>query len=144
VGLSAFQEQSTLCSAHVTGIGYRPALRYPTSYSIPLPVKRIQAQQSQVISYDDEDYEWKVIAEYATNRQQAMDAHEIVDDIYRYAENFMHESGTVMQPDYVGKPENLYHLCLIGETKTPSGRVSDVLLLRMRHWYTHYRDKAVP
>ena len=24
------QEQSTLCAAHVTAIGYRPALRYPT------------------------------------------------------------------------------------------------------------------
>jgi hypothetical protein len=41
-----------------------------------------------------------------------------VDDIYRHAENFMHASGTVMQPDYVGKPEDLYLWCLIGETKT--------------------------
>jgi hypothetical protein len=47
-----------------------------------------------------------------------MDAHEIVDDIYRHAENFMHESGTVMQPDYVGKPEDLYLWCLIRESKT--------------------------
>ncbi len=47
-----------------------------------------------------------------------MDAHEIVDDIYIHAENFMHESGTVMQPDYVGKLEDLYLWCLIGETKT--------------------------
>ncbi len=30
---------------------------------------------------------------------------------------FMHESGTVMQPDYVGKPEDLYVWCLIGESK---------------------------
>jgi hypothetical protein len=112
------QEQSALCSAHVTGIAYCPALRYPTSNSIPSPVKRIQAPQSQVISDDDEDYEWKVIAEYATNHQQALDAHEIVDDIYRHAENFMHESGTVMQPDYVGKQEDLYLWCLIGESKT--------------------------
>jgi hypothetical protein len=84
------QEQSTLCYAHVTGIGYRPALRYPTSNSIPSPVKRIQAPQSQVISDDNEDCEWKVIADYATNHEQATDAHEIVDDIYRHAENFMH------------------------------------------------------
>jgi hypothetical protein len=47
-----------------------------------------------------------------------MDAHEIVDDIYRHAEIFMHESGTVMQPDYVGKQEDLYLWCLIGESKT--------------------------
>ncbi len=60
------QEQSTLCSAHVTAIGYRPALRYPTSNSIPSSVKRIQASQLQVISDDDEDYEWEKIAEYAT------------------------------------------------------------------------------
>ncbi len=30
----------------------------------------------------------------------------------------MHESSTVMQPDYVGKPEGLYLWCLIGESKT--------------------------
>jgi hypothetical protein len=83
------QKQSALCASHLTGIAYRPALRYPTSNSIPSPVKRIQAPQSQVISDDDDDYEWKVIAEYATNHQQAMDAHEIVDDIYRLAEKFM-------------------------------------------------------
>ncbi len=84
------QEQSALCSAHVTGITYRPALRCPTSNSIPSPVKRIQGPQSQVISDDDDDDEWnlKVIAEYATNLQQAMNAHEIVDDIYRHSEIF--------------------------------------------------------
>jgi hypothetical protein len=112
------QEQSALCASHLTGISYRPALRYPTSNSIPSPVKRIQAPQSQVISDDDDDYEWKVIAEYATNHEQAMDVHEIVDDIYTHAENFMHASGTVMQPDSVGKQEDLYLWCLIGETKT--------------------------
>jgi hypothetical protein len=36
------QEQSALCAANVTAIGYRPALRYPSSNSIPSPVKRIQ------------------------------------------------------------------------------------------------------
>ncbi len=80
------QEQSALCASHLTGITYRPALRYPTSNAIPSPVKRIQAPQSQVVSDDDDDYEWKVIAEYAANHEQAMDAHEIVDDIYRHAE----------------------------------------------------------
>jgi hypothetical protein len=47
-----------------------------------------------------------------------MDAHDIVDDIYRHDQNFMHESCTSMQPDNVGKPEDLYLLCLIGESKT--------------------------
>jgi hypothetical protein len=32
--------------------------------------------------------------------------------------NFVHESGTVIQPDYVGKPEDLYLWCLIWESKT--------------------------
>ncbi len=71
----------------------------------------------QLISNDDED-EWEIIAEYATNHQQAMDAYDIVDDIYRHAENFMHESGTIMHPYYFGKPEDLYLWCLIGESKT--------------------------
>ncbi len=30
----------------------------------------------------------------------------------------MHKGCTVMQPDYVGKPEDLYLWCLIGESKT--------------------------
>ncbi len=47
-----------------------------------------------------------------------MDAYDTVDDIYRHAEKFMHESGTVMQPDYVGKPEDLYLWCLIAQSKT--------------------------
>ncbi len=61
---------------------------------------------------------WEVIAEYDTNHQQAMDAHDIVDDTYRHAENLMHESGAIIQPDYVKKPEDLYLWCLILESKT--------------------------
>ena len=80
-------------------------------------MKRIRAPQSQHISDDDED-EWEVIAEYANNHQQAMDAHDIVDGIYRHAEKFMHKSCTIMQPDYVGKPEDLYLWCLIRQSKT--------------------------
>jgi hypothetical protein len=53
-----------------------------------------------------------------STHQQAMDAHKIVDDIYRHAENFMHASGTVMQLDYVSKPEDLYLWCLIRQSKT--------------------------
>ncbi len=84
------QEQSALCAAHVTAIGYCPALRYLFSgegfNSIPSPVEPIQAPQSLLISDDDND-EWEGIAEYATNHQQAMDAHDIVDDIYRHSKN---------------------------------------------------------
>ncbi len=42
-------------------------------------MKLIQAQQLLLISYDDKDA-WEDIAEYATNHQQAMDAHDIVDE----------------------------------------------------------------
>ncbi len=100
------QERRAQCASHVTLILNRPALQCPFSSegskSIPSPVKRIQAPQSKHIADDDED-EWEVIAEYATNHQQAMDAHDIVDDIYRHAEKLMYESGMVVQPDYVGK-----------------------------------------
>jgi hypothetical protein len=78
---------------------------------------QFQTQQAKNIADDDEG-EWELIAEYATNHQQAIDAHEIVEHIYRHAENFMHESGTAMQPDNVGKPEDLYPGCLIGESQT--------------------------
>ncbi len=74
---------------HVTPILHRPALRYPFSgegsNSIPSPVKRIQAPQSKHIADDDED-EWELIAEYATNHQQAMGVHNVVNDIYIHAE----------------------------------------------------------
>jgi hypothetical protein len=141
------QELSALCADHVTGIGYRPALRYPFSGEgsnfIPSPVKRIQAPQSKHIADDDED-EWEVIAEYATNHQQAMDAHENVDDIYRHTEKIMHGSGTVMQPDYVGKLEDLSPVLDQGVEDVPAVCVSDVLLLRMRYLHTDYTDKADP
>jgi hypothetical protein len=39
------QEWSALCASHLTGIAYRPALRFPPSNSIPSPVKRIQPPQ---------------------------------------------------------------------------------------------------
>jgi hypothetical protein len=79
------QQQSALCASHVTTIGCCSALRYPFSgegsNSIPSgsPVKRIWAPQSQHIAEDE--WELEVIAEYATNHQQAMDAHAIVDNI---------------------------------------------------------------
>ncbi len=37
-----------------------------------------------------------------------LDAHEIEDEIHKFAESFMHESGTSQDPDFVGKPEDLY------------------------------------
>ena len=99
------QEQSTLCAAHVTAIGYRPALRYT------LPIINKQWMRMRL---------WMTFTDTP--------------------KNLCTRAGTVMQPDYVGKPEDLYLWCLLGETKT----LFDALFLRMRHWYTHYRDQAVP
>ncbi len=56
----------------------------------------------------------------------------------------MHESGTVMQPDYVGKPETVSVVLDLAVEDVVGVRLSDALLLRMRHLYMHYRDKAVP
>ncbi len=85
--------------------------------------------QSKHIANDDED-EWKLIAEYATNHQQAMDTHDTVDDICRHAKKIMDESCMVMQPDYVGKPEDLYVWCLIGQLKM-------CRQYAMLHWHTY-------
>ncbi len=109
--------------SHVMPILHRPAFPYPLSgkgsNSILSCVKQIQAPQSKHIADEDEDDdEWEMIAEYTTNHQQAMDEHDIVDGIYRHAENLMHESGTAMQPDYVDKPDDLYLWCLIRQSKT--------------------------
>ncbi len=59
-------------------------IRLVVKVLIPSPVKPIQAPQSKHIADDDED-EWELLTEYATNHQQAMDAHDIVDDMYRHA-----------------------------------------------------------
>ena len=53
-----------------------------------------------------------------------------MDDIYIHSENFMLASGTVMQPDYVGKPEDLYVWCLIGQLKM-------CRQYAMLHWHTY-------
>jgi hypothetical protein len=86
---------------------------------------------------DEDDDECEVIAENAINHQQAMDAHEIVDDIFQHTENSMYESGMVMQPDYLGKQEDLYlsSWCLIRGSKTYWEYGCQILVL-MQHWLT--------
>jgi hypothetical protein len=42
---------------------------------------------------DDEEDEWNVVAEYATNQRNSMDTVEIVKDIWYRAEQFMHQAG---------------------------------------------------
>jgi hypothetical protein len=79
-----------------------------------------------------------------------MDAHDIVDDIYRHTEKFMHESCMVMQPDYVSKPKDLPQAVLVSLVLDSAVEdvlgvsVSDALLLLMQHQHTGYRDKADP
>jgi hypothetical protein len=31
-----------------------------------------------------------------------------VDEIYKFGESFMHDSGTRQDPDFIGKPDDLY------------------------------------
>jgi hypothetical protein len=56
----------------------------------------------------------------------------------------MHASGTVMQPDYVGKPEDLSLLLDWAVEDILGVCVSDAVLLRMRHLHTDNREKADP
>jgi hypothetical protein len=56
--------------------------------------------------------------DWATNHQKALDANEIVYDVYRHSKKLMHESGLVMQADYVGKTEDLYLWSLLWQSKT--------------------------
>jgi hypothetical protein len=59
-------------------------------------------------SDDDDEHAWEVWAEYATDQRSAMDTDEIVEHLGRKAEEFMHQSGTYMQPGHIGKADDLY------------------------------------
>ncbi len=45
---------------------------------------------------------------YCIDHRAAVDMHEIIDDIFMCAANFMHKSGLRMDEDHVGKQETLY------------------------------------
>ncbi len=45
---------------------------------------------------------------FYTDHRMYLDKHEIVDEIYKFGESFMHDSGTRQDPDFVGKPDDLY------------------------------------
>jgi hypothetical protein len=47
----------------------------------------------------------------------SFDMHEIIDDIFMCATNFMHESGLRMDEANVGKPKDLYLWCSVGGSK---------------------------
>ncbi len=113
-----------------------------------------------------------MIAEYDTNHQGAMHAHEIVDDnpfTDTQKKLCMRgvKSSMVIQRDYVGKPEVRLRSCISGAylgsrrsagstrvqlvilwTKPPYGNPASAstarapFLLWMRRWHKDYRDKA--
>ncbi len=57
------------------------------------------------IVVEDED-ECEVIVEYEIIEWDVV-GDEVINDTYDLAKDFMHERGLEMQPDYVGKPEDL-------------------------------------
>jgi hypothetical protein len=55
-------------------------------------------------TFDDEEEDaWYVVAEYATVQRSSMDMVEIVKDIWKKAEKFMHQAGLYMQSRHIGK-----------------------------------------
>ena len=52
-----------------------------------------------------------------------MDMHDIVHDLYKQATDFMHKGGLHMDKDFVGKPQDIYLLCFICESKAAGVRV---------------------
>ncbi len=58
-------------------------------------------------SSKDEDG-WRVHERYCINHRAAFDMHDIVENIFIYATEFMHDSCLRMDEVYVGKPEDLY------------------------------------
>ncbi len=45
---------------------------------------------------------------FYTDHRMYLDKHEIVDEIYKLGESFMHDSGTRQDPYFVGKSDDLY------------------------------------
>ncbi len=46
-----------------------------------------------------------------------MDRHEIINDIFMRATDFMHEGSLRMDEDHVGKPQDLYFWCSVSVAK---------------------------
>jgi hypothetical protein len=94
----------------------------------PLRRSRDARMTTNVSSSDDSDSSsdrfkgqaWRVEYEYYTDHRMYFDKHEIVDAIYKYAESYMHDSGTRQDPDFVGKPDDLYLWRYSGGSKTTS------------------------
>jgi hypothetical protein len=89
----------------------------PCNANPPSPCSSISdVQRSKEIVDEDED-KWEVIDKYEIIEWDVV-GNEVNNDIYSLADDFMHEIGLVMQPDYVGKPEDLYLWCLVRDSKT--------------------------
>jgi hypothetical protein len=67
-----------------------------------------------IAGHSSEDEEaWRVRERYCIDHRAAFDMHEIIDDIFMRATEFMHESGLRMDQDNVGKPEGLCLWCSV-------------------------------
>jgi hypothetical protein len=63
--------------------------------------------------------------------------HEVINDIYNLAKDFMQESGLAMQPGYV--VNQTVSLVLGSRVEDVSGvRMSEAFLVRMQYWHTDY------
>jgi hypothetical protein len=63
---------------------------------------------------------WRVEYEFYTDQRMYLDTQEIVDEIYKFAESYMHDSGTRQDADFVGKPDDLYLWRYSGGSKRAS------------------------
>ncbi len=67
-------------------------------------------------SSEDEDG-WRVHERYCIDHRAEFDMHEIVENVFTRAAEFMHDSGLRMDEDHVGKPGDLYLWCSVGGAK---------------------------
>jgi hypothetical protein len=79
---------------------------------------RCRADWLSVAGESSEDVErWRPVRKYCTDARAEMNMHDIVDDFYQRATDFMHHGGLSMDEDYVGKPQDIYLWCFISESK---------------------------
>jgi hypothetical protein len=69
--------------------------------------------------------------------------HDIVDDLYQRAIDFMHQGGLCMEEDYVGKQQNIYLCCFISGSKTAGVGMPNVFYERMLCSHPHYRERQI-
>ena len=69
-------------------------------------------------NYSEDVERWRLVRKYRTDHRAEIDMHDIVDDLYDRATDYMHKGGLRMDEDFVGKPQDIYLWCFICESKT--------------------------